>query len=530
MSFWENPNIIEKEHPIRRWILLLNVILPTMIAIYSAVATIVVQNSIVGGMALDGMYTPWITILYLLGANTIVPVANRIADRIGYKKLYFIGVILFFLGTLGTSLAFNFTTLGLSRLIEGVGAGFVFPVGMAIIVRNFSGKELNLALNLYLGLGFGVGLGLGGLLPGYFAMYQLWQYGFLITLPVILISLLIILFFHIESEKVNHGKFDYLGFLFFSIAISSLLIALSEGNLKSTAEGWRAPFIIACFLLFFLAITLVIFIEKRAENPIIPLEAFKDPTFSIGCITLFALGMTIFSSFSMMVSYMENGLLYDKLTAGANMLSYGIAMGLFSMIANILLKKFSPTFLSITGLSIVIFSLFLNNILTIQSGKLAIFSILFIKGAGVGLALGPTTAHALHHLSDKLKTDGATLLTFFRQVGGTYGGSILGIILIRRQIFHDQLFSATVNPHLSGFKYTMKKLTNHMINTAGLDPHDAAIRAKGAIINTIEKQSLIQSINDSFLTFGYIITGITALIIVINFLQRFSLNSSEKKV
>lgn len=510
---WHQPSLLRKDHPIAPWLHLQNVIIPTALAIASAVASLVAESSIVGDLGIEGSLSPWISTLYLLGINTIVPVSNRIADRIGYKKMYCIAISLFTLGSLGSALAIDFYTLGLARLIEGIGGGIIFPVGMAIIAQTFPKEKFSLAINIYMCFGFGFGFAIGTFVSGYLSMHYLWQSIFYALIPNGVIALIICILFQHETERVGRGKFDLWGYLSFISFIAFLLIALAEGNLKSTAEGWRSPFIIGCFSLAFIGLILALIIEKKAENPIIPLGLFKDPLFSVGCLTLFALGMAIFSSASFMITYMEIGLKYDKWQAGLNATTYGLAIGIFSMLSNIFVKKISANILSIIGLTIVIFSYFLNDILTIQSGKVAIFTILFVRGMGVALALGPVTVQSLAYLPKKYLTDGSTLLTFFRQVGGSYGGSILSIIIIRRNIFHTARFSEPVNPSLPGYQYTMKKLQTHIENASGSSPAEAALQAKEIIIENIKTQSYIQSINDAYYLLGCATIVITAILV-----------------
>lgn len=512
--FYQVKPLLKKENPLRPWVILANVILPTILALYSSNATVILQDIITDDLGIDGALSAWMTIIYLLGINTIVPIATRIADRIGYKNTFLIGIFLFSLGTFFVALSKGFMALALSRLIEGIGAGCIFPVGLALVVKDFSKKRLPLALNIYLGVSFGVGFIAGPLISGYIGMYSHWSYAFFYLIPFSLFSFIVCLFFNEETKAENRGPFDYLGFCFFASSISCLLIALSQGNLPSTAEGWRTPYVVFCLFAFFVLSISTLLIEKITKNPIIPIQLFKYPAFNIGCLTLFAIGSIAFSSVNVAVEYMGSGLLYDRFLIGKMLSIYGFTLGIGTLLASIIMKKISPVILSLFGLVLLIISLFLNNLLTIQSGLDEIFWLLFLRGFALGISIGPITASALSSLPKSFGSDGATILTFFRQVGATYGSSIMGIVIIRRTIYHKQLFIEQVNSGLSAYKKTIFHLQKHVFAE---NSQEGALRAKIEIIDYVNRQAYIQALNDAFLFFGYTLIAMTTILCIINF-------------
>ena len=518
---WTEPVIRLKNPKAVSWILLQNVIIPTILAVISAMASIVMDSSIQGDLAIQGSQTQWITTNYLLGINSIVPIANYFADKYGYKKLYFTGIAIFAFGSLITALSTNFYMLAGGRLIEGMGAGVIFPVGLAIISQNFPKEKLSFAINLYMALGFGLGIAGGTLLAGYIGMYLPWRILFYLIIPNTLLAMLVIWLFQTETRPKVMGKFDYWGYLFFVLFIATIIIALGNGNLKSTDYGWRSPWIIGCFIASFLSLILFIFIEKTTLRPFVHLPLFKDPIFFVGCLTLFTLGLSIFSSPSLMTKYMEFGLHYDKFTTGYMLAAYGITFGLFSVGANFAAKHIPISIISIFGLSIIIVSYFLNNILSIQSGKIAISIILILRATGVAIALGPITAQSLKRVDPSRLSEASSLLTFFRQVGGTFGGIILGIVFIRREIFHDARYFDPVNKELPGYFYSFQKLKYHLIQNAGSTPAIAEMQANQLIVENIKTQSMIQSINDAMFFFGYVTIAVSLLLILLNLIDYY---------
>lgn len=527
---WKHPSCIADDNPARPWIILFNVILPTMIAIFSAVSTMIAKSSIIGDLGIEGSLEQWVTILFLLGINSTVPIANLLAERFGFKRLFFIGALIFAFSSLATGFAIDFWSLAIARFIEGVGAGIIFPVGMALIIMNFPKEKLGLAINIYMGFGFGAGMIVGTYFSGVIAMWSVWQNLFFVMVPFGIFAAIITWLVYDETERTVTAKFDLWGYLCFIILIASLVVALEIGNLSSTTNGWKSPFIIGCFVTAGISLILLIIFEIHAEEPVVPLKLFKYPLFVIGCVTLFSLGMSLFASVSFISSYMEDALHYDKYQTGRILVIYGVMLGAFSIVASFLLKKISPSVLVLIGLGIVIYSYFLNNILTIQSGYFQIGLILALRSMGLALALGPVTVHSIKNVPKELSGPAATLLTFFRQVGGTYGGAIMGIIVIRRNIFHTARFGEQVNPWLVGFKETSRKLTNHIFTDVKGNILEAKERATELIIADIKIQSYIQAINDAMIAFGYATIGVAIILIILTVRDEIRVYKKNKSI
>ena len=496
----------------RPWILLFNVVLTSFMSIASATLTIIADNCVQGDLALSDSQISWVTILYFLGTNTMVLGANQLADLFGYRLMYVVGVGLFTLGSGLAGFADSFGCLGIARYIEGCGAGFIFPIGLALIEINFPKERLALALNIYLALAFGAGLGAGMPLSGFFAQFYSWRIPFFTMLPCGILSMLACWFLEKETP-LKKGKFDLWGLISFTVFISSLLVALNNGQLPSTTYGWRASWIIGCFILAFIALLVTIRIESRHPNPAIPLVLFKDPIFSLSCISLFFLGMALFASLSLSSDYLINGLKTEKFMTGVICIVYGITMALSGLVANELMKKIPVPVLTLVGLGLLVISYFWNNILSWQTGWRDLIPILILRGIALGLALGPTTVQALRRVPAELGSAGATLLTFFRQVGGTFAGTAIVIFLIRRNVFHTARFGEQINTQLPGYKTTFMKL--EALSTG--DPNAATpLQVQKIIIENLERQSYIQSINDIFFIFAYITIAVGVLLFILN--------------
>jgi DHA2 family multidrug resistance protein len=507
---WDRPGLVTKESPWYALWTIGNVLVTTFLGVVSALATILADDAIQGDLALSQPAATWITTLYLLGINTSVPASGWLAERFGFKTIYAAGLAIFALGSATVGLATNFTTVALGRVIEGVGAGAIFPVGLAIVTQTIDAKHLPLILIIYMGACFGAGYALGLPLSGYFAQFVSWRVLFFLIAASTITGLICCWLVQEETGRDTSQRFDLFGFLFFALFVASLLIALTYGPLRATAEGWRSPHILALLATALLCLGMTCWIESSHPNPILPFALFKEPIFAVASLAMFLLGMSIFASVGTMVQYMTSALHYEKYVSGEIGSIYGIGLFAASVVGNLLIKKIPVACMTFVGLAILVISYLLNNILDWQTGPPPILAIMLLRGIGLGLALGPTTVQAMLHVPPHLTAKGAMLLTFFRQVGGTYGGTLIAILTIQRTIFHAQRFSETVNPQQSAYRDTLERVAAHFYHSGEKTLYESAQQAHAAIAQHLLNQAFIQAINDAMTVIGYV-TGIVAI-------------------
>lgn len=505
------PAFFSSDSPYYPILILSNVIITTLLVVMSAVATVIANNSIQGDLALSNTQSTWTTTLYLLGINTTVPVATWLANRLGYKRMYTYGVLLFTFGSAVVGFSNNFVVLAIARVLEGVGGGLVFPIGLALIVQCLSKKKIVLALNLYIGGAFGGGLGLGIPIAGYLTQFATWRAIFWLIIPLGGLAALSCWLSRQKVSEIKKEPFDHWGFLTFATFIASLLIALTLAPIKATTMGWRSWYILALLALAVICLILTIFIERRHPYPNLPIVLFKDPIFTTCAAAMFLLGMSLFASVAVSMDYMINALGYEKFTTGKIAMIYGITMAVCSILASWLMKYIPAPFLTFAGLSCLVYSYFLNNELSWLTGVNQVMWILFIRGVGIGLSLGPTTLLALHVVPTELRNAAATLLTFFRQIGNTYGGTLIAIFSIRQMIFHAARFGEQTNDQLPAYKKTFYNL---------YDKFPDAARAKATIVKNIEIQAYVQGLNDAMIIFGYV-TATVAVFLMLSVAFRF---------
>lgn len=456
----------------------------------------------------------WIAISFIMMLGISLPYAIWLAERFGYKILFFMGGVVFLCGSLLNALSFNFTSLLISRAIAGAGAGALFPLSVAIINQNFPKNLLHIAVPLYIGIGFGGATCLAFLSAGYLVQYISWQSLFLLCFFLSFPSLIITWLFHVETEAKTDEKFDYWGYATFISFIASLFLILNSAKAEWNTEGWTSPFILTCTAIALISLIALIPLELNHQNPIINFELFRVKTFFLGCVSLFSVGAVLYTTQLLSVVFCDFDLQYEKHTIGLFLTPQGFSFGFFGSLVAIISKKISIRLLTLIGMSLVAISCFMNSYITIYSSHEQLLWMWNLRSIGIGLSIGPATAFALLDIPKTLSGAAAILIILSRQIGGTIGTLGANVIIAERTVFHNDRFGSQIDITSPRFEQVASRLQTHLTHDVGT----VATEAKNQAIDIIRRNIMIQShataINDAFLVLGTILSIITAALII----------------
>ncbi|HEY7969688.1 MAG TPA: MFS transporter, partial [Candidatus Limnocylindrales bacterium] len=233
----------------------------------------------------------WVVISYLLTSTISVPFWGKLSDVYGRKPLFIIGIVIFLIGSALSGLSQTMEQLILFRGIQGIGAGALFPIALAIIGDLFSPAERGKYQGLF-GAVFGVAFVAGPLIGGWLTENASWHWIFYVNIPIGIISLYFIARL-LPTVKKPHAtrNFDILGGVLFTIATASLLIGLTYKGLANPATkslyawtDWQVGGLILVGLIGYL---IFIWAESRAKEPIVPLNLFRNRTYASSMIATF---------------------------------------------------------------------------------------------------------------------------------------------------------------------------------------------------------------------------------------------------
>ncbi len=510
------------EHPSYKWLVLAVVMIGTFISVLDASIVNVGMPKMMAAFSVSVDNIEWVLTIYLLVRSVIFPSSGWIADHLGYKKTYNLGLILFTVGSLLCSLSTSENMLIFFRVIQGAGAGFIMPVGMAIIMREFPPEERGFALGFW-GIAAAASISLGPMFGGYLIDRFDWNAIFDINVPIGVIGIAAAWIILKEYKIPRKGKFDMLGLISMTTFLAALLLALSDGNSAWNTGGWTSNFILACFFIAFISFVIFLSRELTFENPILDLRILKNRNFGLSNIMFFIFGLAFFGNSFLLPIYLQNSLGYTALQAGLVFFPVGIIQAIMSPIAGKMTDKLNPKIPISIGILLTFFSMYLYKDLSLTTEYSGIIFPLIIRGFGLGFMFIPLSTIAVNDIAKEKMAQATGLFNTIRQVGGSFGVAILGTLLTRRVIFHSAIYSQSVDKNSTVFNHILYGLKYFVQQSVG---GQLTARAKALIAQNISNQAFVRGIGDDFLA-GAVIT--VTIIIPLLFLK-YKKNKNTKKV
>jgi|YelNatPaOPRAMG01_1025707.scaffolds.fasta_scaffold06117_7 DHA2 family multidrug resistance protein len=521
-----NISALHHEHPSYKWLVLSNVMIGTFMAVLDSTIVDVSLAKIMATFGIGVDTVKWVATAYLLVFAIMLPTSGWIADHFGYKKTYATSLGLFTIGSLLCSLSWNENALIFFRVIQGAGAGLMMPVGMAIVMREFPVEKRGVALGFW-SIAAAASVSLGPTLGGYLIDNYAWHSIFDVNVPVGVVGIFATIVIQREYKTIKTRSFDLIGFISMAIFLSSLLIALSDGNAEWNTGGWTSPFIITCFAISVIGFVIFLIAELNTRHPLIDLSLLKNFNFAIANIVLFIFGMGMFGSTFLLPLYLQNGLGYTAFQAGSLFIPIGFLQGIMAPIAGNLSDKVNPKILSFVGIIFLAASLFVNHFLSLYSETSSIMISLYLRGLGMGWIFTPLSTMALLEIPKERMAQASGLYNVLRQIGGSFGVAVMGTLLTDRTIFHNTLYGQAVNQYAPVTKNILSGLARFSQHAVGGTNAISALRANALVVYNISQQAFVSAVDDDF----FIAALITfACVIPILFLRYKKKKESGEKI
>jgi DHA2 family multidrug resistance protein len=506
---------LHHEHEFYRWWVLMNVMIGTFMAVLDSTIVNVALPKVMGvfGVTLDRV--EWVVTAYMLIFAVMLPTSGWVADHLGYKRTYLLALSLFTAGSLLCSLSWNLNTLIAFRVIQGAGAGFLMPVGMAIVTREFPVEQRGLALGFW-AIAAAASVSLGPMIGGYLVDHFAWHTIFDVNIPVGIVGIAATVLIQREYRSERIRSFDVVGFVSVAVFLSALLLALTNGNAAWNTGGWTSTYILTCFALSAIALVVFLVTEFTVRHPLIELSLFKGRNFSLANMALFVFGLGMFGSTFLLPLYLQNSLGYTAFQAGLLFLPMGILQGGIAPVAGFLSDRLNPKIPGFIGISLMALSFYLNHTLSLYTEQSYITLTLVLRGIGMGLLFTPLNTLALAEIPRERMAQASGMFNVIRQVGGSFGVAIFGTIMARRIIFHTAIYGGAIDPRSPLFTATLGRLQAFASRVAGGTAAEAAARARSLALSHVGKQAVVSAISDDFL----LAAGITIACVVFLFLLR----------
>lgn len=390
----------------------------------------------------------WVVTAYLLTATASTPLWGKISDLYGRRLLFQIAIITFLVGSLLAGFSQNIEQLIAFRAIQGLGGGGLMALALATIGDVIPPRERG-RYQGYFAAVFGTSSVLGPVLGGWFAEGPGWEWIFFVNIPIGLVALVVTS----AALKIPHVRrdhtIDYLGAAVVVSAVSSFLLYTAWAG---PDLGWGSSTGLALLVAGAVLTVLFVFVELKADEPIIPMRLFRNSIFSIANVFGFMIGIAMFGAMIFIPVYLQVVDGMSPTTSGLAMIPLVVGIFATSITAGQLMTRNGRyKIYPILGAAVVTVSLLLLAQLDNQSPYWFAGLAMFVMGAGLGLTM-QVLVTVVQNSVDRSDIGVATSsVAFFRQMGGSFGTALFGAILSSRLAVHlSDALSAGAVPTGSG--------------------------------------------------------------------------------
>ena len=254
----------------------------------------------------------WVIDAYALTLAGLLLAAGSLADKVGRRLVFMLGLAIFTASSLACGLAPDPLFLHVSRAAQGIGGAMMFGTSLALIAQEFQGRERGTALGIW-GATTAAAVSTGPLVGGALVDALSWRWIFLVNVPIGLAALVVARLRLRESRDPSASGVDIRGVALLCPALFLLVYALIRGN----EAGWGSALIVSCFVASALLLVLFVVVERRAADPLLDLSLFRKPAFTGVTIVGFTLSASIFSMFLYITLFFQNVLGFSPLRGGA---------------------------------------------------------------------------------------------------------------------------------------------------------------------------------------------------------------------
>jgi EmrB/QacA subfamily drug resistance transporter len=378
-----------------------------------------------GGLA----HLSWVVTAYLLAATVSGPLYGKLGDLYGRKRLLQGAIVVFLVGSALCGLSENMAELIGFRALQGLGAGGLIVVTLAVVGDLIPPRERG-RYQGYFGAVFGVTTVLGPVLGGFFVDNLSWRWIFYINLPVGFVALVVIgAVFRVQASTV-HRRIDYLGAALLAASLSAIVLFTSLGG---TTYAWGSGVIIALIVLGAVLLPLFLLVEQRATEPILPLELFRNRIISLTGAIGFIIGLALFGSVTYLPLYLQIVKGESPTVSGLQLTPMMAGLLVTSIVSGQLITKFGrykP--FPIVGTAVTAAGLVLLSRLGVDTPIWVAAIDMLVVGLGLGMVMQVLILAAQNAVDFRHIGVATSASTLFRQVGGSVGLAVFGAIFASR--------------------------------------------------------------------------------------------------
>ncbi|TPW78229.1 MFS transporter [Schumannella soli] len=377
----------------------------------------------------------WVTTAYLITSTIATPIYGKLSDIFGRRPLFIFGISVFIAGAVLSSMSTSMLMLAGFRAIQGIGAGALMSLPLAILGDILAPRERAKYQGYFLavfGIASVIGPLLGGLLAGADQILFItgWRWVLLINVPIGIVALIMVIrFLHLPKvhDRASAPRIDWWGATAIIVALVPLLLVAEQGR----TWGWGSVGSIACYVIGAIGLVAFIVIETlMKDNAILPMKLFRSRTFSMAALLGFLVGFAMFGAMLTLPLYLQIVVGLDPTAAGFATLPLVLGLMVASIVSGQMISRIGKyRAFPITGTAFTAVGYVLLTFMNIDRPLWYLLIAMFVIGLGLGQLMQTLTFAAQGSVEPRDMGVATSSATFFRQIGGTLGVAVLLSVL-----------------------------------------------------------------------------------------------------
>jgi EmrB/QacA subfamily drug resistance transporter len=412
----------------RRWLTLAIVGAAFFMTVLDVAIVNVALPSIQDDLNVRETTVQWVLIAYSITFGGFLLLGGRMADLLGRKRIFIVGLVLFTLASLVCGLANDISVLIGARAVQGIGAAIISPAALSIVTTTFEeGAERNKALGIWGALG-GSGAAAGVLFGGILTKYLGWEWIFYVNVPVGALVLGLTLPIVPESRaELGHRRFDAAGAITVTGGLALLVYAIS----KAPVVGWGSARTILFLIASIAILAVFVLIELRSRAPLMPFRIFRIRSLLAANVVGFLLGAVIFANFLVLTLYVQQVLGWSALKTGITFLATAGTTVIWAGVAQALTTRFGPRPVIVIGLLVLAASMGWYTQIPVSGHYWPDLLPAYLTFAlGLAFSFVPVTIAALAQVAPEEAGLASGLINTNQQIGGAIGVAVASTIFV----------------------------------------------------------------------------------------------------
>jgi DHA2 family multidrug resistance protein len=484
------------------WAAMATITLANVATLMASTIINVAIPDIMGTFGIGQDKAQWLATAFLASSTVTMLMNSWLIQTLGARYTVVMSMIIFMAGSLLGGVSPTLDLLTFARILQGAATGIITPLGMSLVFQLFPAGRQGMVLGVT-SIGVVLAPAIGPALGGHLIDTLNWRYVYLMGIPFSLIVIPMALYFMpARDPNLPKRRLDWLGLILVTLAISSLLIALSNGQ----REGWSSNFVLSWLAAAIVGGGGFIYWEARTPQPLLDLRVFGFYKFAVISVLAFIFGAGLYGTTYLVPLFLQIAQNVTATDSGLMMLPAALVMGCMFPLSGRLADRIDQRLLLGTGFLIMGLSTLLMSGADANTSWWTFAWWLIISRIGIGIMAPCLNLSAIQGLPLEYLQQGAGAMNFVRQLGGAFGVNLLSVALDYRVSFHRDAVMATQSWGHSDTFQLVGDLQRELV-VAGLTFWEQQYVAYSAIGQIVQRQAYVYGFQDCFLLLTLVFLG-----------------------